>query len=79
MPRPKNDWTAGMEAFLNHPTASYRKNPQVFKEIQKTSGMSISEMFKQVGRQTNKQKIKQPTEKELSQERLDKLESKSTK
>jgi len=78
MPRPKNDWTAGMESFLNHPTASY-KNPQVFKEIQKQSGMSISEMFKQVGRQTNKLKIKQPTEKELSQERLDKLESKSQK
>jgi len=79
MPKPKNDWTAGMEAFLNHPTASYRKEPHIFKEIHKQSGMSISEMFKQVGRQTNKLKPKPPTDKELSQERLDKLESKSQK
>lgn len=78
MPRQKNDIIAGMEAFLNNPNASYT-NPHVFNEIHKQSGMSISEMLKQVGRQSKFQKVKQPTEKELSEERLKTLQLKSEK
>jgi hypothetical protein len=76
MARHKNDLTAGMEAFLNNPNASYG-NPHIFKEIHKQSGMSISEMLKQVGRQSKQQKVKQPTDKELSEQRLKVLETKT--
>ena len=78
MPRPKNDFTAGMEAFLNNPNATYG-NPHIFREIHKQSGMSVSEMLKQVGRQSKQQKIKQPTDKELSEQRLKVLEANTNK
>ena len=78
MPRPKNDFIAGMEAFLNNPKATYG-NPHVFQEIHKQSGMSVSEMLKQVGRQSKQQKIKQPTDKELSEQRLKVLEANTNK
>ena len=78
MPRPKNDFTAGMEAFLNNTNATYG-NPHVFREIHKQSGMSVSEMLKQVGRQSKQQKIKEPTDKELSEQRLKVLEANTNK
>ncbi len=78
MPRQKSDIVAGMEAFLNNPNATYA-NPHVFNEIHKQSGMSVSEMLKQVGRQSKIKKVKQPTEKELSEERLKTLQLKSEK
>lgn len=78
MPPERNDFVKGMEFFLNHPTASYAKNPQVFKELQQKSGMSISDMFKHVGRTSKYYKPKEPSDEEKSKARLNHLEASST-
>ena len=78
MPRRKNDIIAGMEAFLNNPDTTYA-NPHVFNEIHKQSGMSVSEMLKHVGRNSRNIKVKEPSDKEMSQERLKTLELKTEK
>ncbi len=79
MPRERNDYIKGMELFLNNPKTSYKANPQVFDELHKKSGMSISEMFKHVGRSSKYVKPKEPTDAEKSQERLNQLEQSSQK
>lgn len=80
MPRERNEYILGMEKFLNNPNTSYKTNPHVFDEIKKQTGMSISEMFKHVGRTSkyNTQR-KEPTDKEKSEQRLTNLETNSQK
>ncbi len=79
MPRERNEYILGMEKFLNNPNTSYKTNPRVFDEITKQSGMSISEMFKHVGRSSKYVKPKETTDKEKSEQRLTNLENNSIK
>ena len=74
MPRERSDYIKGMEIFLNNPKTSYKTNPHVFDELKNKSGMSISEMFKHVGRSSKFTKPKEPTDNEKSEQRLNKLE-----
>ena len=71
----KSDWALGLETMLNNPNASPLKNPKVFSEIHKESGMSISGMIKNVGRMARQRKNPQkPTDDERSQARLSAME-----
>ena len=79
MPRERNDYIVGMEKFLNNPNTSYKSNPHIFDEIKSKTGMSISEMFKHVGRNSKYVKPKEPSDKQKSEERLTNLELSSQK
>ena len=46
----KSHFTAGLETILNNPQTSFMRNPKVFGELHKQSGMSMSEMIRHVGR-----------------------------
>ena len=71
----KSQFQIGMETILNNKEASFLKNPAVFNEIQQQSQMPISQMIRHIG----KTKKSEPTEKEKSEARLNKLESKINK
>ncbi len=75
----KNAYQLGLEQVLNNPQTSFIHHPHIFNEIHKSSGMSVTEMMKHIGRsKANAKKNKEPTEKEKSEQRLKELESKST-
>ena len=71
--RNKNSFQVGLEHILNNPNASFLTNPNVFNEIHKQSGLTLTQMVKHIGK-----KKKEPSEKEKSEQRLKELESKST-
>ena len=74
----KNSFQLGLEQVLNNPQTSFIHHPHIFNEIHKSSGMSVTQMMKHIGRsRANENKQKEPTEKEKSEQRLKKLESKS--
>lgn len=79
MPPERSDYIKGMEIFLNNPKTSYKTNPHVFDELRQKSGMSISEMFKHVGRTSKYVKPKEPSDEEKSKARLNQLEQSSAK
>jgi hypothetical protein len=76
----KSDYIVGLEAVLNNPQTSFLKNPKVFSEVHKESGMSISAMMKHIGKgkKASGNKRNEPTDEEKSAERLKQMES-STK
>lgn len=71
----------GLTKILNNPKASFLTNPNVFHEIQKTSGMSMSGMIRHIGKmeQQVRNKKKEPSDDQRSKERLDELQQKSEK
>jgi hypothetical protein len=74
----KSDFAIGLEHILNNPQTNFVKNPTVFGEIHKASGMSVSEMIRHVGKRSKSQKKdEKPTDDERSKERLAALESSS--
>jgi hypothetical protein len=72
----KSHFTAGLETILNNPQTSFMRNPKVFGELHKQSGMSMSEMIRHVGRGSKQKKVAEPTDAEKSQARLDAMEKK---
>lgn len=71
----------GLTKILNNPKASFLTNPNIFNEIHKTSGMSMSGMIRHIGKmeQNVRNKKKEPTDSERSEERLNELQTKSQK
>lgn len=69
----KNEYQLGLETILNNPKTSFLKNPGMLDEISKTSGMSMSQMIKSVGKsaKSQKNKTKEPTDQERSTVRLE--------
>lgn len=67
--------TAGIEHIMNDPKASPLKNPQVFHEIHKASGMSMTSMLHHVGKRAlgTKAAPQGPTDDELAKQRLARL------
>ena len=74
----KNSFQLGLEQVLNNPQTSFIHHPHIFNEIHRSSGMSVTQMMKHIGRSKANEKQKEPTEKEKSEQRLKELESKST-
>jgi len=72
MPRKaKSDWTAGLEVLLNNPSANPLRNPKVFGEVHKESGMSLSTMIRHLGKSSKQRKEPtKPTDAERSEARL---------
>jgi hypothetical protein len=74
----KSDFAIGLEHILNNPQTNFVKNPTVFGEIHKASGMSISEMIRHVGKRSKShKKDEKPSDDERSKERLAALETAS--
>lgn len=74
----KSDFAIGLEHILNNPQTNFVKNPTVFGEIHKASGMSVSEMIRHVGKRSKSQKKdEKPSDDERSKERLAALETSS--
>jgi len=70
----KSDFTLGLEHILNNPQTNFVKNPTVFGEIHKASGMSVSDMIRHVGkRRKTVHKDEKPSDDERSKERLSNL------
>lgn len=69
----KNEYQLGLETILNNPKTSFLKNPGMLDEISKSSGMSMSQMIKSVGKtaKSQKNKKKEPTDEERSLTRLE--------
>lgn len=75
MPKtPKSAMTLGLEKILNSKEASPLHNPTVFRQIVSSSGKSLTETLKYIGK---KQKTPQPNDNEKSKARLEKLEAAS--
>jgi len=75
MPKPpKSSMTIGLEKILNNKDASPLQNPQVFRQILSSTGKSMSETLKYIGK---KQKTPKPNDDEKSKARLEKLEAAS--
>lgn len=75
MPK-KSDMKAGLEYLLNHPTTSPFKNPQgmsAFKAVIDSSEMPLTQVIKYIGKK-GKTKPPKKSDKEKSEERLEKLE-----
>lgn len=70
----KSDFTLGLEHILNNPKTNFIKNPKVFDEIHKASGMSLTSMIRHVGKRTKSTKEEKPADDERSKERLANLE-----
>jgi cytochrome c556 len=68
-----------MEHVLNNPQTSFLKNPKVFNEIHSQSQMSMSQMFKTIGKTAKNRKSKEPTDAERSEQRLNEMSSKTEK
>lgn len=71
---PKSAMTIGLEKILNNKEASPLQNPQVFRQILSSTGKSMSETLKYIGK---KQKAPKPNDDEKSKARLEKLETAS--
>jgi len=70
----KSDFAIGLEHILNNPQTNFVKNPTVFSEIHKASGMSVSEMIRHVGkRRKHDPKDEKPSDDERIKERLSNL------
>lgn len=75
----KSDFTLGLETILNNPKTNFMKNPAVFKEIHKASGLSMSELIRHVGKKSKTTtKDEKPSDDDRSKERLSSLESASS-
>lgn len=72
--RRKNDFTAGIEAILNNPKFD---NPRTFSELVKHSGMPADQMLHYIGRNSQNQKVKPPSDKEISEQKLKTLQMKT--
>jgi len=74
MPKHKSDFTKGLETMLNDPRTSpfTADGSKVFKEIITASELPLTEALKYVGK--GKKKAKGPTDKERSEQRVDKLD-----
>lgn len=71
----KDDFVRGLETILNNKDASFIRNPRVFSELHKQSGMSVSSMIKHLGKQDKKVK-KEKEDAERGRERLERLDKK---
>jgi hypothetical protein len=71
----RSDFTLGLEHILNNPKTNFIKNPTVFNEIHKASGMNLSSMIRHVGKKTKLGKDEKPSDDERSKERLSNLQS----
>jgi len=75
MPKPrKSDFARGLEVMMNDPKTSpfTAEGSKVFKEVVSASQLPLSEVLKYVGK--GKKKTKGPTDKERSEQRIEKLE-----
>ena len=71
----KNTFALGLEHILNNHQTNFVKNPHVFTEIHKASGMSVSEMIRHIGKKSKTpKKDEKPSDDERSKERLSALE-----
>lgn len=66
--------TVGLETILNSKEASPLSNPQVFRQIVSSSGKSLTETLKYIGK---KKKTPAPNDNDKSKARLEKLETAS--
>jgi len=67
----KSDFTQGLEHILNNPKTNFMKNPQVFSEIHKASGLNLSTLIRHVGKKSKMgTKDEKPSDDERSKERL---------
>lgn len=66
--------TAGLEKILNSQDVSPLHNPHVFRQIVSSSGKSLSETLKYLGKKTKAPRV---TDEDKSKARLEKLESAS--
>lgn len=79
MVKRRDDFSLGLETILNSKQGNFLTNPKVFSEIQKESGMSLSSMVRNIGKQSKNKKEAPPTDKERSEARLKTLEQESEK
>ena len=80
MPK-KSDMAKGLEYLLNHPTTSPFKNPQgltAFRAVLNASEMPVTQAIKYIGKR-GKGGPPKKTDKEKSEERLEKLEENTEK
>ena len=77
MPKHKSDFAKGLETMLNDPRTSpfTAEGSKVFKEIISASELPLTEALKYIGK--GKKKVKGPTDKERSEQRIEKLEESS--
>lgn len=78
MPKPrKSDFARGLEVMMNDPRTSpfTAEGSKVFREVVTASEMPLTEVLKYVGK--GKKKVKGPTDKERSEQRVEKLEENS--
>ena len=73
----KNEITMGLETMLNNPkTCPFTaEGAKVFKEVISASELPLTEALKYIGK--NKKKTKAPSDKERSEQRIEKLEETS--
>jgi hypothetical protein len=64
----------GLEKILNSKEASPLNNPAVFRQILATSGTTLNETLKYIGKKTKEPRV---TDEEKSKARLEKLENAS--
>lgn len=74
MPKHKSDFAKGLETMLNDPRTSpfTADGSKVFKEIITASELPLTEALKYIGK--GKKKAKGPTDKERSEQRVEKLD-----
>jgi len=74
MPKHKSDFAKGLETMLNDPRTSpfTADGSKVFKEIITASELPLTEALKYIGK--GKKKTKGPTDKERSEQRVEKLD-----
>ena len=74
MPKHKSDFAKGLETMLNDPRTSpfTAEGSKVFKEVISASQLPLTEALKYIGK--TKKKVKGPTDKEKSEQRIEKLE-----
>jgi hypothetical protein len=74
MPKHKSDFARGLETMLNDPRTSpfTADGSKVFKEIITASELPLTEALKYIGK--GKKKAKGPTDKERSEQRVEKLD-----
>lgn len=71
MPK-KSAMTLGLEKILNNKEASPLHNPDIFRQIIRSSGQPLSETLKYIGK---KSKLPKADDDEKSKARLEKLET----
>jgi hypothetical protein len=72
-----DDFTAGLTTILNNPKTSFLKDPRVFHDIHAGSQMSLTSMIRHIGRGSQAQTQKPPTDKQKSEARVKELEAKN--